>query len=208
MWCATLFQWSNRNIFFRFQNFFYQYIIFAACHCWHLVRSVSPCQYVDPWLQYRCRVPLGQDNAMVWVLTLQLGGGTNSIDWISHGSSESTPLLVTLILVTSFLSSLLCWGLTTGCWHFFMDNASQHQTELCSFFFVNLACLLSYSAVADGYWPERRTNIFFYWKYICLWNLCLSVEINSVIMTKNSSVAYNGLNNVFMLQVSQEHSAK
>lgn len=122
---------------------------FAACHCWHLVRSVSPCQYVDPQLQYRCRAPLGQENVMVWVLTLQLGGGTNAIDWISHGSSESsqsTPLLVTLILVTSFLSSVRCWGLTTGCWHYFMDM--KHQTELCrlliQFFvqvFFKVACL-------------------------------------------------------------------
>lgn len=171
---TTLFHWSNRNIFFRFQNFFCQYTVFAACHCWHLVRSVSPCQYVDPRLQYRCRVPLGQENAMVWVLTLQLGGGTNSIDWISHGSSESTPLLVTLILVTSLLSSLLCWGLTTGCWHYFMENASQHQTELCSYsfsFFINVACLLS--LFCCGWWLLAWAEN----KYFLVLKIHLSMEL-------------------------------
>lgn len=47
-------------------------------------------------------------------------------------------------------------------------------------------------------------NTFVYGTYVCL----LKCNISSVIMNKNSSVAYKMLNNVFMLQVSQEHSVK
>lgn len=47
-------------------------------------------------------------------------------------------------------------------------------------------------------------NTFVYGTYVCQ----LKCNISSVIMNKNSSVAYNMLNNVFMLQVSQEHSVK
>lgn len=47
-------------------------------------------------------------------------------------------------------------------------------------------------------------NTFVYGTYVCL----LKCNISSVILNKNSSVVSNMLNNVFMLQVSQEHSVK
>lgn len=91
---------------------------------------------------------------------------------------------------------------------------SIHKTELCSylFSFVLLTwlvfCLILLWLMAICLSGEQIfssiENTFVYETYVCL----LKCNISSVIMNKNSLVAYNMLNNVFMLQVSQEHSVK